>query len=700
MTQKNRAGTKAGGLSTQALPPTQLRHYGLAMLLVGVALGASLLLQHFHFRVPAAPLLLFAVAISSWYGGPRPAALAAIVSTISFYWYLVEPVRTPYIYVSEIPYFITFAAFAALISWFATIRRRTDQALREKADLLDLTHDTVFVMDMEGAIKYWNRGAEGLYGWTTEQAVSKVVYALLNTVFPVPREEIVAEVVRTGRWEGELVQTKKDGTPVAVASRWALQRDERGAPVAVMETNNDIAQRQRAEEALRRLNRELRAISNCNQALLRATDDQSLLEEICRIVCDEAGYCVAWVGYAEQDEAKSMRPVAWTGIEEEEVANLGVTWADTERGRGPGGTAIRTGKTCFVKDYTTDPDVALWKENALQHGFRSAIGLPLKDENANPFGSLIIYSAQPNAFTPEEIRLLEELAADLAFGIVTLRSRAARDRAEQGLRQSEAYRMEAERLTHTGSWAVDVPSDKYVYCSEEDLRIWGYDPQGPLPTRETVFRQVLPEDGKRVEESFQKALREKVDTSCEYRIVLPDGTLKHVHVLRHPILNSAGEVVKLVGTSMDITERKQAEEALRRSEVYLAEGQRLSHTGSFAADCDLKPLYWTEEMYRILGLDPQQGLPALDQLLQRVHPGDMGRHLQAWDRAIKQKLDSEVEFRIVLPDGTIKHVQGIGHPVLNDKAEVVEVVGTLIDITERKRAEEALRRSEAYLAEA
>src|SRR5271157_2092656 len=136
-------------------PPRQIRlqHYGLAILSVGGALAISLLLQHFHFRVPSALLLLLAVAISSWYGGRGPAALAVILSTIGFYWYFVEPVRTIYIYRSETAYFIVFAAFAALLSWFGTIRRRVEADLREQAALLNLTHDTVFVMDMEGVIK-------------------------------------------------------------------------------------------------------------------------------------------------------------------------------------------------------------------------------------------------------------------------------------------------------------------------------------------------------------------------------------------------------------------------------------------------------------------------------------------------------------------------------------------------------------------
>ena len=278
---------------------------------------------------------------------------------------------------------------------------------------------------------------------------------------------------------------------------------------------------------------------------------------------------MAWVGYAEPNEAKSVRPVAWTGTEEGDVANLGITWADTERGRGIIGTAIRSGKTCCIKDYATDPEVAPWRESALQHGFRSAIALPLKDEQANVFGSLNIYSAQPNAFTSEEIRLLEELAGDLAFGIVTLRSRAARERAEQGLRQSEAYLAESQRLTHTGSWAFDLASDKYVYVSEEDFRLWGFDPQEGSPSREAVFRRIHPEDRDKMRASFEKSLREKVDSSDEYRIVLPDGTIKHVHTIRHPVLNGAGDVVKLVGTSVDITERKRAEEKIRQQEMEL-----------------------------------------------------------------------------------------------------------------------------------
>jgi PAS domain S-box-containing protein len=164
-----------------------------------------------------------------------------------------------------------FILFALLITWFATLRRRVERELlqsrdelqqevtvrTQQASLLDLTHDTIFVRDMSDIITYWNRGAQELYGWTAEQAVGKHTHQLLRTVFPVPIEEIQAELLRTGRWEGELEKTKADGTRVVAASRWSLRRDDQQAPIAILETNNDITQRRRGEEEVRKLNQQL-----------------------------------------------------------------------------------------------------------------------------------------------------------------------------------------------------------------------------------------------------------------------------------------------------------------------------------------------------------------------------------------------------------------------------------------------------------
>jgi PAS domain S-box-containing protein len=265
-----------------------------------------------------------------------------------------------------------------------------------------------------------------------------------------------------------------------------------------------------------------------------------------------------------------------------------------------------------------------------------------------------------------------------------------RKRAEEALRRSESYLADAQRLTHTGVWAGDRTS-KPLYWSEEVFSIFGFDPQQGLPTGEQALQRIHPEDF----DKFQRAtINEKGYLESEYRIVLPDGTLKYVSGSAHPVLDGNGEVVEVVGVVVDITERKRAEEALRRAEGYLVEAQRLTHTGAWATDAVPEPLYWSEELFRLYGLDPQQGFPTHDQAVQRVHPEDRDRYVQAFHRVIHQKVDSDVEFRTVLPDGTIRYLYGLGHPVLNTNGDVVEVVGTTVDITERKRAEQALRESE------
>ena len=180
----------------------------------------------------------------------------------------------------------------------------------------------------------------------------------------------------------------------------------------------------------------------------------------------------------------------------------------------------------------------------------------------------------------------------------------------------------------------------------------------------------------------------------------PDGGKRYVSVSGLPVFDKSGHFVGYRGVGRHITERKRAEEALRRSEAYLAEAQRLSHTGTVAFNAT-GPLYWSEESYRIWGLDPLQGLPNRETVLQRIHPDDRERVDVETEEALRQKRDFALEFRIVLPDGTVKYIESTGRPLFSADGELVEMVATQVDVTERKRAQEEherLRQLESDLA--
>ncbi|MFZ5448872.1 MAG: GAF domain-containing sensor histidine kinase [Thermodesulfobacteriota bacterium] len=207
---------------------------------------------------------------------------------------------------------------------------------------------------------------------------------------------------------------------------------------AVTGTRDNIQDRgepTRMEETLRKVSRALKAITECHQALIRALNETELLNEVCRIIVEVGGYCMAWVGYAENDVHKSIRPMAQQGFDGGYVKQLRLTWADKVRGRGPTGRAIREGTPAICHDTKTAPEFAAWREEACKRGYASVLGLPLKD--INTFGALTIYAREANAFDDEEIALLMGLANDLAYGITALRAREERRRAEEALRESE-----------------------------------------------------------------------------------------------------------------------------------------------------------------------------------------------------------------------------------------------------------------------
>jgi PAS domain S-box-containing protein len=266
-----------------------------------------------------------------------------------------------------------------------------------------------------------------------------------------------------------------------------------------------------------------------------------------------------------------------------------------------------------------------------------------------------------------------------------------RKRVEEELRRSENNLAQAQRLTHTGSWVWRASDRASVHLSEEWFHIFGFSPDEGMPAWEKRLERVHPEDRGLWQGAVDRVIRERSSLDLEFRINLPDGTERWLKSVGQPVFDSSGEFVEFVGSTMDITERKRSEYELRRSETYLAEAQKLSHTGSWAFSVPaIENVYWSQEMYRIFGLEPSPNPPSYMEVASRLlHPEDTEYH-SIVQQAIRDKTDYETEYRLVFPDGTLKYIRATGHPVLNASGEVVEVVGTAMDVTEQNEARAAL----------
>ncbi len=321
-----------------------------------------------------------------------------------------------------------------------TERKKIEEALRKSENwyriLVDNTPDFIYSLDREGRHTAVNESVCQAMGLPADEIIGKN-HAELG--FP---EEAIDEwksLHQRVLTKGEIVEEETrtlmpDGQVYTYEVVLIPMRDQEGFISGIRGISRDITKRRQAEEQLRKSDRALRVLSDCNQILIRATDESELMQDICRVIVGVGKYRFAWIGFAEQDEEKTVRPVAHEGYEEGYLDTVNITWADTARGQGPTGTAIRTGKPALARDILNDPNFAPWREQALKLGYASSIALPLI-ENGQHLGALNIYAEEANAFNPEEVKLLKELADDLAFGITTLRIRAQNELAEAQIRQ-------------------------------------------------------------------------------------------------------------------------------------------------------------------------------------------------------------------------------------------------------------------------
>jgi PAS domain S-box-containing protein len=264
-------------------------------------------------------------------------------------------------------------------------------------------------------------------------------------------------------------------------------------------------------------------------------------------------------------------------------------------------------------------------------------------------------------------------------------------RIEAALLHSEMHLTEAQRLSGTGSFGWNVSAGE-MFWSDETFRILQYD-RAAKPSLELIFQRVHPEDRAAVQETLQQVSGNGQDLDHECRLLMPDGSVKYLHAVAHAATEQL-DTIQFFGAMTDVTVVREAERKLRRSEAYLDEAQRLSHTSSWAWDVSLRKFaYRSTGVYHIFGFDPEKGTVPLQAFQDRIHPEDRVSNVEAVSRAIREKEAFEVLFRILLPDGSIKRVRSVGHPVINSDGDVTELIGTHMDVTEQYTARETLQKA-------
>ena len=251
-------------------------------------------------------------------------------------------------------------------------------------------------------------------------------------------------------------------------------------------------------------------------------------------------------------------------------------------------------------------------------------------------------------------------------GVAFVLDLTERKRGEERLRRSEAYLAEAQRLSHTGSAAYN--ETEILYWSEEASRIWGFDPLQGIPSREAVWQRIHPDDLDRVNENVEHGLREKRSFANEFRIILPDGTIKHIEAVNYPVFSASGELLEIVVTGIDVTERKRAEQTLQRSQFYLSEGQRIARIGSWAFNPSGFFDHWSQELFQIYGLDPQKGAPTLEQYLATVHPLDRDFMAETIKRMHAERCGCDVKNESFDPTASYATFAASVFPLLKTKS--------------------------------
>jgi PAS domain S-box-containing protein/putative nucleotidyltransferase with HDIG domain len=574
-----------------------------------------------------------------------------------------------------------------------THRLTADEELRTRAEsfraLAEHSSDVLIRYDRDCRRIYANPSLLRLATAAPQDLIGKTPTETSPVVTEPPLyEATLREVLATGEPREKLFRVKTARGDFWHHALFVPERDARGEIAGVLGIGHDVTPLLDAQQALRRRNRELRTLGKCRQSLIHATDEHDLLEQTCRILCEETGYHLAWIGDAAHDPEKTLRPVAWAGPDSAYLAGLRLSWADDYAGAHcVAGLAIRAGRPVTVQEFETDPRMAEARADALRHGYRSGVALPLAGRDG-VFGVLVICSAEPDALSPDELHLLEELAQEVAYGLVALRERARRERAEQALRENEQKYRDMFQNAPLGLFRLGFDG-RFQDVNPAFAAMFGYDsPAAMISDVVHIAAQIYASPDSHTT-SVASLLAAPDTTRHQTRFRSKDGSEFTGRLFLKTIRNARGVPLFLEGIVEDISASLRSEEQLRlltfalnhvRDEVYL-----INDEGSLE--------YVNDGAVRALGY-------SRDQLLRMSVPAiDPGFTLEQWHTHWNE-LRARGGYTF---DGTHRTREGRLYPV-EIAANFFEYDGRSYnlalarDISERRQAEQALRRLNRALA--
>ena len=448
----------------------------------------------------------------------------------------------------------------------------------------------------------------------------------------------------------------------------------------------DITERKTLEKKLEEIDRALKATGSSNQILIHATDEKKLLKDICQAIVN-VGYRMAWVGYKENDEGKTFKPVASAGYEEGYLSTLNITWDDTERGQGPMGKTLRTGTWHVVKNIFTDPDYAPMRDEAMKHGYASIISLPINTDGT--MACLNIYSDTTDVFKDEEIKILTEFSEDLTFGIKALRAEQERKKIAEDLRESEKRFKDIFDYSSVGVSLVALDG-KWMEVNDSLCRITGYSRGELLGSK---FNDIThPDDKEKSLETLQKLFSGETERAfLEKRYMGKNGKMIWVDVNISLVRdkNNSSPLYFIVVTE-DITPRKNIEKALEKSEIHFRQTLDVMIEGCMIINFDWKYLYVNDTAARH-GQNTRENL--IGKTMIEMYPGIEKTSVFAhYKRCMEERAPEGFEDSYTFTDGVTRWYRFSLEPV----QEGIFVLS--IDITARKKTEDELKESRELLS--